>query len=572
MNIESLRHSASHVMAQAVMELFPGTKLAIGPSIEDGFYYDFDMEHKLIPDDLEKIEHRMAQIIKENHPFEKRTLSRAEAIKHFRNLGQDYKVELITDLDADEVSLYRHGSFEDLCKGPHVEHTGQIRAFKLLSIAGAYWRGDEKNKMLQRIYGTAFESEKDLRKHLNFLEEAKKRDHRRIGQALDLFSIHDEAGPGLIFWHPKGACIRNVIETFWREEHIRRGYELVYIPHVSKVDLWKTSGHWDYYRENMYPPIKIDEQEYIVKPMNCPGHILMYKTHLRSYREFPLRWAELGTVYRYERSGVLHGLMRVRGFTQDDAHIFCLPDQIQDEITRVIELALYMMKTFGFEYKLYLSTRPEKYTGTVEEWERATDALENALKSLGLPYQVDPGEGVFYGPKIDIKMVDALKREWQGPTIQVDFNNPHRFAINYIGSDGKEHSAVMIHRTVLGSMERFMGVLIEHFAGAFPVWLSPVQVRVINVGETELNYCREVYDILKQNNIRCDCDFSDEKLGQKIRKAQVEQIPYMIVAGAKEAENKTVSIRHRRKQQLMDTSLQDFVVNIKREIQEKINE
>ncbi len=572
MNIESLRHSASHVMAQAVMELFPGTKLAIGPSIEDGFYYDFDMEHKLAPDDLEKIEERMAQIIKSNFPFEKRTLSRDEAIGHFKNIGQDYKVELIHDLDADEVSLYAHDTFEDLCKGPHLESTGQIKAFKLLSIAGAYWRGDEKNKMLQRIYGTAFGSEKELRTYLNFLEEAKKRDHRRIGQALDLFSVHDEAGPGLIFWHPKGACIRNIIETFWREEHIKHGYEIVYIPHVSKVDLWKTSGHWDYYRENMYPPIKIDEQEYIVKPMNCPGHILIYKTKLRSYREFPLRWAELGTVYRYERSGVLHGLMRVRGFTQDDAHIFCLPDQIQDEITRVIELAMFMMKTFGFEYKMYLSTRPEKYTGTIEEWERATDALENSLKSLDLPYQVDPGEGVFYGPKIDIKMVDALKREWQGPTIQVDFNNPRRFNINYIGSDGKEHPAVMVHRTVLGSMERFMGVLIEHFAGAFPVWLSPLQARVINIGETELNYCQEVYDKLKEQGIRCDFDSSDDKLGQKIRKAQIEQIPYMVVVGGKEVENKTVSIRHRRQKQLMTMTLSEFIDKIQYEIREKVNE
>lgn len=572
MDLETLRHSASHVMAQAVMELFPGTKLAIGPAIEDGFYYDFDMEHKLTPDDLTKIEQRMAEIVKDDYPFERRTMSRSDALEHFRQLGQDYKVELLKDIEDGEVSLFSHDQFEDLCRGPHVERTGQIKAFKLLSIAGAYWRGDEKNKMLQRIYGTAFASEKDLRKYLNFLEEAKKRDHRRIGQALDLFSIHEEAGPGLIFWHPKGACIRNVIETFWREEHIKRGYELVYIPHVSKVDLWKTSGHWDYYRENMYPPIKIDEQEYIVKPMNCPGHILMYKSHLRSYRELPMRWAELGTVYRYERSGVLHGLMRVRGFTQDDAHIFCLPDQIQEEITKVIELALYMMKTFGFEYKLYLSTRPEKYTGTIEEWDQATDALENALKALNLPYQVDPGEGVFYGPKIDIKMVDALKREWQGPTIQVDFNNPRRFDINYIGSDGKEHQSVMIHRTVLGSMERFMGVLIEHYSGVFPVWLSPVQVRVINVSETEINYCRKLYDILKENSIRCDFDFADDKLGQKIRKAQLEQIPYMVVIGRKEVESNAVSIRHRRKKQLMTMSIDEFLQQIQQEIRDKITE
>ena len=569
MDLHALRHSASHVMAQAVMELFPGTQLAIGPAIEDGFYYDFDMRHSLTPEDLERIETRMAEIVKGDFEFSRREMPKKEALEYFKNKGQFYKVELIEGIEDEIVSIYSHDTFEDLCAGPHLKTTKEIKAFKLLSIAGAYWRGDEKNKMLQRIYGTAFPSDKELRKYLNLLEEAKKRDHRKIGHALDLFSTHEEAGPGLIFWHPKGACIRNVIETFWRTEHIRKGYELLYIPHVSKVDLWKTSGHWEYYRENMYPPIKIDEQEYIVKPMNCPGHILIYKSKLRSYREFPLRWAELGTVYRYERSGVLHGLMRVRGFTQDDAHVFCLPEQVEDEIQAVIELALYMMKTFGFEIKMYLSTRPEKYTGTLDEWKMATDALENALNNLGLPYEVDPGEGVFYGPKIDIKMVDALKREWQGPTIQVDFNNPRRFDINYIGKDGKEHPAVMIHRTVLGSMERFMGVLIEHFAGAFPVWLSPIQTRVINLGESELDYSKKILAKLKENDIRCDADFSDDKLGQKIRRAQIEQIPYMLIIGAKEVEKSVVNVRHRRKKDFLLLSIDEYIQKIRTEIDKK---
>lgn len=568
-DLEKLRHSTAHIMAQAVMELFPGTKLAIGPSIKDGFYYDFDMEHTLSTDDLAKIEERMKEIIKGNHPFIKRILPREEAVAHFKKQGQDYKVEILQEIEDNEVSIYNQDTFEDLCRGPHLDSTGQVKAFKLLQVAGAYWRGDEKNKMLQRIYGTSFFSEKDLKKYLDVLEEAKKRDHRKLGKELDLFSIHDEAGPGLIFWHPKGACVRNIIETFWRSEHIKRGYDLVYIPHISKVDLWQTSGHWEYYRENMYSPIAIDEQQYIIKPMNCPGHILMYKSRLRSYRELPLRWGELGTVYRYERSGVLHGLMRVRGFTQDDAHIFCMPEQIADEIQNVIKLASFMMKTFGFTYNVYLSTRPEKYAGTLDNWEVATTALKNALETLHVPYVVDPGEGVFYGPKIDIKMVDAIGREWQGPTIQVDFNLPARFNVTYIGTDGKEHTVVMIHRTVLGSMERFMGVLTEHYAGAFPVWLAPVQVRIINIGDSELNYSQEVFDKLKQEGIRCDKDFSDDKLGQKIRNAQVEQIPYMLVIGAKEAENKMVCVRHRRSKELLNLTCDQFIEKIKTENNEK---
>ena len=568
-DLEKLRHSTAHVMAQAVTELYPNTKLAIGPPIKDGFYYDFDTEHIFTPDDFAKIEERMQQIIDGDFSFNIRYMKSDEARRYFESIGEKYKVEIIDDLGEDQVSLYKQDTFEDLCKGPHVHSTGKIKAFKLLQIAGAYWRGSEKNKMLQRIYGTAFPSKKELREYLDFLEEVKKRDHRKIGKELDLFSVQEGAGPGLIFWHPKGACIRNLIESFWREEHLKKGYELLYIPHIMKSDLWRTSGHLDFYSENMYSPIDVDEQEYILKPMNCPGHILIYKSRIRSYRELPLRWAELGTVYRYERSGVLHGTLRVRGFTQDDAHIFCTPDQLKDEIAGVVKFAAFMMSTFNFKYNVYLSTRPEKSVGSDDNWETATAALKNALESLQIPYQVDPGEGVFYGPKIDIKMVDALGREWQGPTIQVDFNLPERFDITYVGSDGKDHHAVMVHRTVLGSMERFMGVLTEHYAGAFPVWLSPVQVRVINLSDNELNFSQEIYDTLKKNGIRSDVDFSDEKLGQKIRKAQLEQIPYMLVIGAKEHEQRKVCVRHRRKKDLLTITLEEFIEKILFEITNK---
>lgn len=569
MDLDILRHSASHIMAQAVLELFPGTKVAIGPSTKEGFYYDFDLDHNFTPEDLVEIEKKMQEIIDKDYKFEKITVSKNEAIEFFKNKDQNYKVEILQEIEDESVSIYRHDNFEDLCRGPHIESTSQLKAFKLLSVAGAYWRGDEKNKMLQRIYGTAFNSRKELDDYLNLLEEAKKRDHRKLGTELDLFSTHDQAGAGLILWHPKGACVRSVIEDFWRKEHTRRGYDLVYIPHISKVDLWKTSGHWEFYRENMYSPMKIDEDEYIVKPMNCPGHILIYKSKLRSYRELPIRYAELGTVYRYERSGVLHGMMRVRGFTQDDAHIFCTPEQLEDEIKGVINLTLFMMETFGFSYLVYLSTRPEKYAGTIENWEIATNALKSALENLNIPYEVDPGEGVFYGPKIDIKLVDAIGRQWQGPTIQVDFNNPMRFNMTYIASDGKEHHAVMVHRAVLGSMERFMGILTEHYAGAFPVWLSPFQVKVISLGDIDVNYPQKVYDILRENDIRCDKDFSDEKLGQKIRRAQVDQIPYMLVIGKKEVEEGKVSVRHRRSKDLQTMTIDEFLIKIKNEISEK---
>jgi len=569
MDIDILRHSVSHVMAQAVLELFPGTCLAIGPSTKEGFYYDFDLEHNFTPEDLLAIENKMQEIIDKNYNFEKVILSKNEAIELFKSKGQHYKVEILKEIEDNQVSIYRNGSFEDLCRGPHLESTGLIKAFKLLSVAGAYWRGDEKNKMLQRIYGTAFGTREELDEYLNLIEEAKKRDHRKLGTELDLFSTHDQAGAGLILWHPKGACVRHVIEDFWKKEHIKRGYDLVYIPHISKVDLWKTSGHWEFYRENMYSPMKIDEDEYIVKPMNCPGHILIYKSRLRSYRELPIRYAELGTVYRYERSGVLHGMMRVRGFTQDDAHIFCTPDQLEDEIKSVINLTLFMMETFGFSYLVYLSTRPEKYAGTIENWETATNALKSALDNLNIVYEIDPGEGVFYGPKIDIKLVDAIGRQWQGPTIQVDFNNPMRFDMNYIASDGKEHNVVMVHRAVLGSMERFMGILTEHYAGAFPVWLSPVQVKVISIGEIETNYPQKVYDILKENGIRCEKDFSDEKLGQKIRRAQLDQIPYMLVIGKRESEESLVSVRYRRGKDISSMTIEEFLQKLKIEIAEK---
>ncbi|MBA7659570.1 Threonine--tRNA ligase [subsurface metagenome] len=485
--LEKIRHSASHVMAEAVQSLFPEVKFGIGPVIEDGFYYDFDLPRPLTPEDLPAIEARMAENIASDVPFTREEVEKEEAKKIFAH--QPYKLELIDELPDEKMTIYRQGSFTDLCKGPHVGSTGEIKAFKLLTIAGAYWRGDEKRPMLQRIYGVAFEAEEELERHVEKLAEAAKRDHRKLGRELDLFSFHEEAGPGLVHWHPKGAVVRRIIEDFWIEEHIKRGYDIVYTPHIAKLDLWKASGHWELYHEYLYSPMDVEGQEYLIKPMNCPAHILMYKTRLRSYRELPIRWAELGTVYRFERSGVLHGLTRVRGFTQDDAHIFCRPDQLEDEVVGVMEFAFFMMRTFGFEeYDILLATRPEKYAGTIEMWERATETLERALKRLGLRYQLDPGGGVFYGPKIDTKLQDALGRTWQGPTNQVDFNLPQRFEINYVGADGAEHPVVMIHRTVLGSMERFFGCLIEHYGGAFPVWLAPVQVVIIPIADRHLEY------------------------------------------------------------------------------------
>ena len=568
LRLESMRHSAAHVMAEAVQSLFPEVKFGIGPAIEDGFYYDFELPRALVPEDLATIEAKMREIIAADLPFVREDISRAKAKKLFSE--QPYKLELIDDLPDETVTVYRQGSFVDLCRGPHVSSTSEIKAFKLTSIAGAYWRGDEKRPMLQRIYGVAFDNEAELENYLARLAEAAKRDHRRLGKELDLFSLHEEAGPGLVHWHPKGALVRQLIEDFWKQEHIKRGYDIVFTPHISKVGLWKVSGHWDFYRESMYSPMEIDEVEYVIKPMNCIGHILMYKTQLRSYRHLPLRYAELGTVYRYERSGVLHGLARVRGFTQDDAHIFCRPDQIETEVTEVVQLARFMMSTFGFnEYELLLSTRPEKYAGTIQVWEDATEALRKVLDNLQLDYAIDPGEGVFYGPKIDVKLKDALGRLWQGPTIQVDFNLPQRFEVNYIGEDGSEHQVVMVHRTVLGSMERFMACLIEQYAGAFPVWLSPVQVVIIPIADRHLGYANKVADGLRKCDIRVKLDDRSERMNLKIREAQLEKIPYMFVIGDKEMDVSQVSLRLRNGEDVGLVSVSQFMDRVKPIIETK---
>ena len=556
--LETMRHSASHVMAEAVMSLFPETKFGIGPPTDDGFYYDFDLPHPLTPEDLPAIEAKMREIVAADLPFTREEADKDRARQVFA--AQSYKLELINDLpDSEVLTIYRQGSFVDLCRGPHLSSTCRVGPFKLLSIAGAYWRGDEHRPMLQRIYGTAFESQESLDEYLHKLEEAERRDHRKLGKELELFSIHEEAGPGLVLWHPKGAMVRKVIEDFWKEEHLKRGYEIVYTPHIFKVGLWKTSGHWEMYRENLYSPMDVDGQDYIIKPMNCPGHILMYKTRMRSYRELPMRWAELGTVYRYERSGVLHGLARVRGFTQDDAHIFCRPEQLEEEIIGVLELARFMMKSFGFaEYQVLLSTRPDKYAGTIEVWERATATLEKALQRLEQPYEVDPGEGVFYGPKIDIKLQDALGRAWQGPTIQVDFNLPERFEVTYTGEDGQPHLVAMIHRTVLGSMERFLACLIEQYAGAFPVWLAPVQAVVIPIADRHLDYARRVEAELKAEGLRLKVDAHPERMNSKIREAQLQKVPYMLVVGDKEADTATVAVRLRSGEDMGRRSLAEF--------------
>ncbi len=555
--MERIRHSASHVMAEVVQSLFPEAKFGIGPVIESGFYYDFDLPRPLTPEDLPIIEERMVEIIAQDLSFTREEVSKEEARSIFAH--QPYKLELIDEITDELMSIYRQGSFVDLCRGPHVSSTGEITAFKLLSIAGAYWRGDEKRPMLQRIYGVAFDTQEDLGRYLEGLAEAAKRDHRKLGQELDLFSFHEEAGPGLVHWHPKGATVRRLIEDFWIAEHLKRGYEIVYSPHIAKLDLWKMSGHWELYREHLYSPMDVEGQEYLIKPMNCPAHILMYKTRLRSYRELPIRWAELGTVYRYERSGVLHGLTRVRGFTQDDAHIFCRPDQLEDEVAGVLEFAIFMMRTFGFqEHEVLLATRPERYAGTIEIWEEATETLERALKRLALPYRVDPGEGVFYGPKIDIRLRDALGRRWQGPTTQVDFNLPQRFDVTYVDSDGVAHPVVMVHRTVLGSMERFFGCLIEHFGGAFPVWLAPVQAMVIPISDRHLDYAQKVAAELQAEGLRTQVDVRPDRMNLKIRQAQLQKIPYMLIVGDKEVASAGVSVRLRSGEDLGRQTLDTF--------------
>ena len=562
-NLEMLRHSTSHVMAQAVCGLFPGTKLAIGPAIDDGFYYDFDTPKPFVPEDLPRIEKRMRQIAAGNHKFIRSDVSKKEALEYFNKLNETYKVELINDLPDGTISFYKHDTFTDLCRGPHIESTNKIKHFKLLSIAGAYWRGSEKNKMLQRIYGTVFNTKEDLDAHIKKLEEMKRRDHRILGRELDLFSIHEEAGPGLIFWHPKGALIRKIIEDFWKDEHLKNGYQLLNTPHIARLDLWKTSGHWSFYRENMYSPIDIDGQEYLIKPMNCPFHIMIYKSHLRSYRNLPIRYAELGTVYRYEKSGVLHGLMRVRGFTQDDAHIYCRVDQLEDEIVKVIKFVIFVLKTFGFsEYDIFLSTRPENYTGQVELWDKATEALKKAVEHMNLKYEIDPGEGVFYGPKIDIKIKDCLGRSWQCSTIQVDFNLPNAFDVEYIGEDGKSTQPVMIHRALMGSLERFFGVLIEHYGGAFPLWLAPVQVKILTVNEAQQKYAEVVRNRL--SGYRVEIDNRNEKLGFKIRESQMEKIPYVLVLGEKEEKSETVAVRAYHSTQTNSCSVEKFLEDIEK--------
>ncbi len=541
-HLEKMRHSAAHVLAQAVQSLFAGVEFGIGPAIENGFYYDFKLPRPLTPENLPLIETKMREIINDDLPFTKEDVSKEEACRIFAD--QPFKLELINELPDNTITIYRQGDFTDLCRGPHVTSTNEIKAFKLTHIAGAYWRGDEKNTMLQRVYGIAFEASDELQNYLALEAESEKRNHRKLGRELDLFSIHEEIGPGLICWHPKGSIIRQTIEDFWKTEHIKRGYSIVHTPHIAKLDLWKASGHWDFYREYLYPPMEIEEQEYLLKPMNCLGHILIFKSQLRSYRHLPLRYAELGTVYRYERSGALYGLARVRGFTQDDAHIFCRPDQIEDEVAKVLNLAQFMMHTFGFqEYDVFLSTRPEKYAGSPEMWEESTASLTNVLKQLGIDYKIDPGEGVFYGPKIDIKLKDALGHTWQGPTIQVDFNLPLRFNVCYIGEDGQEHSVTMIHRTVLGSMERFLACLIEHYGGSFPVWLSPVQAMVVPIADRHVHYAREIESELSSSGIRVQVDDRSERMNLKIREAQLEKIPYMLIAGDKEVTSGSISLR-----------------------------
>lgn len=562
-------------MAQAVLEMFPEAKLAIGPAIEDGFYYDFLLPRALEPKDLEDVEARMRRIIAGAFPFRRSFVDKAEALRYFQEQGQTFKVEIIEDLPEEgledgRVSLYQQDTFVDLCRGPHVATTGKVGAVKLLSVAGAYWRGDERRPMLQRIYGTAWETQQQLDEHLHNLEEAARRDHRRLGRELGLFSIHEESGPGLVLWHPKGGRLRTAIENFWRDEHYQEGYEIVYTPHLGRSVLWQTSGHPGFYSENMYSPMEIDDQKYYVKPMNCPFHILMYKSTVRSYRELPLRWAELGTVYRYERSGVLHGLLRVRGFTQDDAHIFCLPDQVEDEVIRAVDFAIRLLTAFGFrDYDIYLATRPDKYVGPEADWDLATESLRRALSRRALEYKVDEGGGAFYGPKVDIKIKDALGRSWQCTTVQFDFNEPERFDLSYIAEDGRQHRPFMVHRALLGSLERFLGVLIEHYAGAFPVWLAPVQAVVIPIADRHSDYAEQVVSRLRAAGFRVELDARREKMNYKIREAQVQKVPYMLVVGDKEVADGTVSVRLRTGDNLGARPVQSILDTIKRVVDEK---
>ncbi len=539
-----MRHSSAHVMAEAVLRLFPEAKYAIGPPVENGFYYDFDLPRTLTPEDLDAVDALMRDSIKADHPFVKTMASKDEARRIFAD--QPYKLEMIDGIADAEVGIVRHGAFIDLCGYPHLDSTGGIGAFKLTSVAGAYWRGDEHRQMLQRIYGACFATQEELDQYLHNLEEAQKRDHRRLGRELDLFSFHEEYGPGLVYWHPKGGRVRTIIEDFWREEHYRAGYDIVFTPHIGKATLWETSGHLNFYSENMYSPMEMDEQDYYLKPMNCPFHIQIYKSQIHSYRELPLRMAELGTVYRYERSGVLHGLVRVRGFTQDDAHIFCRPDQVEAEVSRTLEFVLFVLRTFGFkDFQVAVATKPEKAVGSDENWRDATAALQRAVRSAGLDYDIDEGGGAFYGPKIDLKIRDALGRAWQCSTIQFDFNLPERFDITFIGEDGQHHRPYMVHRALLGSMERFFGVLIEHYGGAFPLWLAPVQAKVIPIADRHVDYCEKVADELRAEGVRVEVDVRNERMQAKIRDAQLQKVPYMLIAGDRDAAANAVSVRTR---------------------------
>ena len=561
-NLDILRHSTSHLMAQAVRDLFPGVKVAIGPSIENGFYYDFDYDPGFTEEDLVRIEKRMAEIVAANIPIERKMMKRDEAIEMFTRMGEPYKMSLLKQIKDSEVSTYTQGSFTDLCRGPHLPSTGVIKAFKLLSLAGAYWRGDEHNKMLTRIYGTAFSDEKSLNEYIAFLEEVKKRDHRRLGKELDLFSVSDEVGAGLVIYHPNGALLRYLLEDFERKEHLKRGYQFVYGPHILKLDMWKKSGHFENYRENMYFT-KIDDVEYGIKPMNCLSHIMVYKSQIRSYRDLPLRYFELGTVSRHEKSGVLHGLMRVREFTQDDAHIFLRHDQLHQEILGIIRFVQDVMAIFGFQFEMEISTRPSKSIGSDEDWERAEGALKEVLDSEHLPYELNEGDGAFYGPKIDVKLKDAIGRKWQCATIQCDFALPERFDLTYADSDGKRKRPVMLHRVVLGAMERFIGVLIEHYGGKFPVWLAPVQVVIMNITDDQGQYVRNIYESMISEGIRAELDTRNEKLGLKIRESVVKKIPYMVIVGKNEMEKNSVTVRMREGGELKDIKVEDFIHKVK---------
>ena len=571
MDLEILRHSTAHVMAAAVCRLYEKVQLDIGPSTDAGFYYDFDLPHRFTPEDFPLIEREMAKIMAEDVPFERLEMSRAEARAALEAAGQRYKLERLADIpEGETITFFRCGGFLDLCRGPHVARTGELKAFKISSVAGSYFRGIETNPMLQRLYGIVAQSQQELDEQVLRLEEALKRDHRKLGRELDLFSVQEDVGPGLIHWHPKGARIRSIIEEYWRKEHFKAGYELLYTPHIGRAGLWETSGHLGFYAENMYAPMVIDDVSYYAKPMNCPFHIQIYKNNKHSYRDLPLRWAELGTVYRYEKTGVLHGLLRVRGFTQDDAHIFCTPEQIVDEVKRTVAFALRIWRSFGFtEITAYLATKPAKAVGEPERWAQATDSLRQALDGEGIPYVVDEGGGAFYGPKIDLKVKDAIGREWQMSTIQFDFNLPERFELAYHGDDGREHRPYMVHRALLGSLERFFGVLVEHFAGAFPLWLAPEQVRVLPINDKVLPAAEKLVEALREQDFRVAMDSSSDKLGAKIRNAQMEKIPYMLVLGAREAEAGLVSVRSRMAGDLGTMKLEDLVSRLRDEVASK---